>query len=132
MKSPPTMPTVPGDSSPVVGAKPPLRKEGSLVSQMASRFQQQRAEEEKLHIGNNGKRNMVITKPCRLLFPPAPTTSSVANSSLAPVNDNDDANRKPVARTESHHTRFNNARAMFEKMGSAEELVRSLLHTRVY
>ena len=30
--------------------------------------------------------------------------------------------KKPVTRTESHHARFNTARAMFEKMGSADDL----------
>lgn len=35
--------------------------------------------------------------------------------------------KKPVTRTESHHARFNTARAMFEKMGSAEELDNSTL-----
>lgn len=95
-------------------ATPKSLKEG-LVSQMASKFQTSSSMES-------------ATKPRRperiSLDSPSPVTSPQRRfSSVDSSRKNDeDRFRKPVTRTESHHTRFNNARALFEKLGSAEEL----------
>ena len=72
-------------------------KEGH-VSKIASRFQSPFIEEVA----------PIKPKPFRITSSPEKVTSP--------------SKKKSVTRTESHHARFNNARAMFEKMGSAEEL----------
>ena len=72
-------------------------KEG-LVSQIASKFQ------------NNEtvvlRKKSSVTEPVSLKEPLKTPKTSVAS----------------VSRTESHQARFNSARAMFEKMGSADDL----------
>ena len=99
-------------------------KEG-LVSKMASKFQQQAEDSSNsamtssttsVSAASSRKSSSVdmISHPTSLRKSSSDVSSSVDSKLIkSPVH---------VTRTESHHARFNNARAMFEKMGSAEEL----------
>ncbi len=117
MKSPPPRSLSLADgNSPVVGK---AVKEG-LVSQIASRFQQQQQLEDSRRDPRENPRPPDAPKKPLFRYPTDPSSSrsgdSDENSSKKPLV------KRPVTRTESHHARFNSARAMFEKMGSADEL----------
>lgn len=85
-------------------------KEG-LVSQIASKFQQFQGSNS---TAGTPKRIPDVTGGvAKLRFPPEKTPEVNNKNVLSPGS---------VNRTESHHARFNTARAMFEKMGSADEL----------
>eukprot|EP00095_Tigriopus_kingsejongensis_P004757 maker-scaffold510_size151595-snap-gene-0.42 protein:Tk04757 transcript:maker-scaffold510_size151595-snap-gene-0.42-mRNA-1 annotation:"PREDICTED: uncharacterized protein LOC664255 isoform X4" len=56
------------------------------------------------------------------LIPASPAKGGGKPMDAEPTSPLRSLSKKPVSRTESHHARFNTARAMFEKMGSAEEL----------
>ena len=85
----------------------PLKKEGGLVSQIASKFQN----------NDTSVSNSVRVKK---------TSDSILYSKVEPpapaIKKNSVASVASVSRTESHQARFNSARAMFEKMGSADDL----------
>ncbi len=103
MKQPPQRSLSLATAPPIVGKRV---KEG-LVSQIASRFQNQEPAPEPAPTPKRPER-------ISLDSPLSPKKEVVEDKLLV--------TRRPVARTESHHTRFNNARALFEKLGSAEEL----------
>ncbi|XP_059088554.1 uncharacterized protein LOC131884711 [Tigriopus californicus] len=76
-----------------------------------------------ISLNNSRKTSEIIVKnPSR-----APSEVSEDRSSSERISPLRSSPKKPVSRTESHHARFNTARAMFEKMGSAEELDNSTL-----
>ncbi len=118
MKQPPPRTLSLAEGNPIVGKRV---KEG-LVSQIASKFQRQ----ETSSTSTNAAPAAATKRPERIsLDSPSPTTSPsrrFSSVSAAEARKEEERARRPVSRTESHHTRFNNARALFEKLGSAEEL----------
>ena len=94
-----------GSSSGGGGYSKPI-KEG-LVSQIASKFQQ------------TNNKDIPTTNPVIVRKKSDSILAYKASSSsdVLPVKKT-----SLVSRTESHQTRFNNARAMFEKMGSTDDL----------
>lgn len=104
--------------SAAAGLNKPIKKEGGLVSQMASKFQQH---------------DTSVISPTATSLPLATTTTTAPSSvrlkktsdSVLYSKESSILNAKKnslVSRTESHQARFNSARAMFEKMGSADDL----------
>ena len=105
-------------------------KEG-LVSKMASKFQQQADDSNSTTTATTAAAS---SSSSSTMTPSSRKTSSVetisnptslrkSSSDVSPsVENNKLKSAVHVTRTESHHARFNTARAMFEKMGSAEEL----------
>lgn len=131
MKSPAPRSLSLAEGPPLVGKRV---KEG-LVSQIASRFQQQT--ETASSPGGGGSHPVSAPTPSKKISLDSSLgggSSSSSSSGSKPLfrysaseSRKDDERpahvvKRPVTRTESHHARFNNARAMFEKMGSAEEL----------
>ncbi len=112
---------LPGDSSPAVvgvGSGKPAVKEGH-VSKIASRFQ--KCDQKGDTVYRRPEPLSLMTKPSR----PSLDGGGAEARKRSVVEQEEEkaaAYKRPVSRTESHQTRFNNARAMFEKMGSAEEL----------
>ncbi len=99
------------EGPPIVGKR---IKEG-LVSQIASKFQRQ----------ESGADSAPAPRRPERISLDLPSPTSPQRFSSESRKDEDRARvvaRRAVTRTESHHTRFNNARALFEKLGSAEEL----------
>ncbi len=105
-----------GGSGGVFGPTKPLKKEGGLVSQIASKFQNNETGVAELKQSSNN---------CAI--PPSVRHKKTSDSILHvkdPAEISSVAIKKTslVSRTESHQARFNSARAMFEKMGSADDL----------
>jgi hypothetical protein len=114
MAMPDSSPAVVGGKTAAAAAATTPVREG-LVSKIASRFQTSNGE----LVYRKPEQLSLMTKPNRISNLTSPTRK---RSLVEQEEDKAAAGKRPVSRTESHHARFNNARAMFEKMGSAEEL----------
>ena len=105
--------TGPGPGSCFAAPKP--IKEG-LVSQIASKFQQvPDTAAEKTTLTNMASSSTRTKKTSDSIL--YTSSASKKEAILPPVKKT-----SSVSRTESHQARFNSARAMFEKMGSADDL----------
>lgn len=96
-----------GDFVPI---KPLVKKEGGLVSQIASKFQ---------NSDTSSPRSTAVslkkTSDC-VLIKPSTKDSTVSAVAIKKNSVNS------VVRTENHQALFNSARAMFEKLGSNDDL----------
>lgn len=90
-----------------------------LVSQIASRFQQQQQQQQQIH-------HHLHQKPIHALVSPiaaqTPLSSSKENLNSANASATATSPTRNLSRSDSHQARFHSARAMFEKMGSADDL----------
>ena len=99
----------------------------SKVAQMASMFQTQQTHDSGQSsapvvapsVAHHRKPETLTTAAGRHVFP----GTSVSSSSSSATSEVRRASKVTVHRTESHHERFSSARALFERMGSGDNLL---------
>lgn len=91
---------------------------GHKVAQIANRFQGSNS-----NSSNNSSGDDATPKRQPPPHPPAPALDNASSPLLSSGSSPKEAVSTPVVRTESHAARFNNARALFEKLGVESRLV---------
>ena len=114
------MPSASAAKPALLGGKA-LREGGGLVSQMASKFQQQQTTETPKTASVHSTQSLPHSVRHKKTSDSVLYSSTAAKEPVSPLRKTSVVVTS-VARTESHQARFNSARAMFEKMGSADDL----------